>query len=103
MPESDIEQLGEGKQEGETIDEEDMDMDCDDDDDDIYPSCPQEEYSTEQESESESDMSATETDEAKDQRCITFFLHNTFFRNNVGAQQCITTLTCVMCCVFRSI
>ena len=100
VPESDIERLVEGKQEEENIDEEDMDMDCDDDDDDdddvIYPLSPQEEYSTEQETESESDMSATETDEAKDQRCITFFLHNTFVRNNVGAQQCITTLTCVM-------
>ena len=102
MPESDIEQLVEEKQEEENIDEEDMDMDCDDDDDDdvIYPSSPQEEYSTEQETESESDMSATETDEATDQRCITFFLHNTFVKNNVGAQQCITTLTCVMWCVF---
>lgn len=71
MPESDIEQLVEGKQEEENIDEEDMDMDCDDDDDDViymYPSSPQEEYSTEQETESESDMSAAETDEAKDQR-----------------------------------
>ena len=99
MPESDIEQIVEGKQEEENIDEEDMDMDCDDDDDDViymYPSSPQEEYSTEQETESESDMSAAETDEAKDQRCITFFLHNTFVRNNGGAQQCITTLTCVM-------
>ena len=97
VPESDIEQIVEGKQEEENIDEEDMDMDCDDDDDDvIYPSSPQEEYSTEQETESESDMSATETDEAKDQRCITFFLHNTFVKNNVGAQQRTTTLTCVM-------
>ena len=42
MPESDIEQLVEGKQEEENIDEEDMEMDCDDDDDDvIYPSSPQ--------------------------------------------------------------
>lgn len=58
-----------------------------DGDDDLYPSSPQEEYSTEQETESDSDMSATETDQAKDQRCINFFfLHNTFVSNKVGTQ-----------------
>ena len=93
MLESDIEQPGEGKQEEENISEEDVDMDCDDD----------EEYSTEQETESDSDMSETETDEVKDQRCINFFLHNTFVSTNVGAQAMYTTLTCVICCVFRSI
>ena len=101
MPEFDIEQPGEVKQEEGNIGEEDMDMDMDCDDDDIYPSSPQEEYYTEQETESDSDMSETKTDEAKDQRCINLFLHNTFDSNNVGAQAMYTTLTdiCHVLCI----